>query len=544
MSRRVFLLGLDGADWSVLDRMIAVGHMPNLGRLVREGARAILESTVPPVTPVAWLSLMTGCNPGRHGVFGFLKPSPDNSYLPVPVNRMDAQVPTVFDYFREGGPLVSLNLPMSWPATPINGCLITDMMTPLNDPRDFEHPRGLLARLARAGIDYTIDPKFKARQSEDGNAMFGDWQAEGSAFVELLSEITRQRQAAVRLLMREEEWNAFICVFVGMDRLQHLHFQRLLPADGSDPDPLLASWYRQMDEHVGEIVQGLRSTDVLLIVSDHGFAPTPGQFLANEWLRREGWLTPRQARRSPLYAAKRWLGALGVTRARLARVIGESRSSRLQLAAAHVDWSRSAAFLSSPFGIRLNVRGRETRGLIAPAEHSRVQEEIIQRLRAWRDDAGIAWLAAVHRGADLYWGDACRHAPDIVLVFPEERNFGAYGGEFGGDLFQPTPFKTGDHRRDGVFLAWGSGIRPTNTDLRFPIWDVLPTLLHLAGRAVPAICDGKVRSEILAKGSPPVSVDRAWRRFLPERRSIDYRMGDTEEIKSRLKELGYLSEDD
>ncbi len=542
MTRRVFLLGLDGASWNVLDRMMAVGAMPNLARLCREGARATLESTIPPITPVAWLTLMTGCNPGRHGVFGFLKASADNSYLPVPVNRMDARVPTIFDYYREGGPLISLNLPMSWPSSPINGAMITCLMTPLRGMRDFEHPAGLMARLAAAGIDYVIDPKFKVRRGDDGDAMFADWQNEGPPFVAMLTDIARARFDAVRLLMREDPWDCFACVEVGTDRLQHLFWDRLLPADGSDPDPALAAYYRYVDDRLGELAGALSGGEALLVMSDHGFVRTHGQFHANEWLRRQGWLARREARRSPLYPLKRALNAVGITREKLGRVVGERRASRLQLAASHVDWARSDAFLDNPFGIRVNVRGRETLGRVPPERFAPVRDAIVARLRELAGPDGEPVLAAVHRGEDVYHGEARDRASDVVFLFRDDRNWGAYSGECGGDLFRPTPFKTGDHRVDGIFVAWGGGIRPATADLRFSIQDVLPTLLHLNGRAVPEICDGRVLAEILADPAPP-RLDRDWRRFLGARREVGLEGDQEAEIRERLRELGYLSDD-
>lgn len=543
MARRVFLLGLDGASWNVLDRLIAVGAMPNLARLCREGARATLESTIPPVTPVAWLSLQTGCNPGRHGVFGFLKPSPGNSYLPVPVNRTDARVPTIFDYYREGGPLISLNLPMSWPAAPMNGAMVTGMMTPLRGMRDFEHPAGLLERLARAGIDYVIDPKFKARRGDDGDAMFVDWRAEAAPFVTLLTDIARARFNAARLLMAEEPWDCFVCVEVGTDRLQHLFWDRLMPDDGADPAAELAAYYRYVDERLGELAGALDPGDALLIVSDHGFTATRGRFRTNEWLRGRGWLARREARRSPLYPLKRALNAVGVTRQRLSRVVGEKQTSRLQLAASHVDWDRTDAFLDNPFGIRINLRGRETRGRVPPARFADLREEIVAALRQAVDPDGERAFADVRRRDDIYAGDAREHASDIVFASRDDRCWSAYGGEIGTPLFEATPFKTGDHRRAGVFVAWGGGIRrpPGAEEPHFSIQDVLPTLLHLNGRAVPAVCDGRVLAEILAEPTLP-RVDDGWRRFLPRGGRANLGTGQADEVAERLRELGYLSD--
>lgn len=542
MKRRVFLLGLDGASWNVLDRMFEAGLMPNLQRLAREGTRATLESTVPPITPVAWTSLMTGCNPGKHGIYGFLTRRDRRSYLPRPVNRMDTQVPTIFDYFQEGGRLISLNLPMCYPATPINGIMVTCMMTPLVNMGDFEHPRGLMERFEKAGIEYTIDPRFKTREDLSDRELFEGWQNAGSAFVELLRDITLNRMRATHLLLDEESWDCFICVIVGMDRLQHLHWDRLMPLDGGPPDPVLASYYRTVDDEIGRLCGRLESEDLLLIASDHGFVRHNGAFKTNEWLRRQGWLARREARTSPLYPLKLLLNRMGITRAKLERFIGQKTSGALQLSAAHVDWRMSKAYLSTPFGIFLNIKGREAQGAIDKSEAPEVAKAIAGQLRDLRDDSGRSVIANVWLRDEIYHGDSLAGAPDIVFLFHDEFNHGAYIGDLGDPLFETTPFKTGDHRLDGVLVAWGGGVRHLEGDLRFKIWDVLPTLLHVNGRAVPAVCDGRVLAELLTDDRPVV-VDENWQRFRGAKKAVTYDRAQEAEIKDRLRDLGYLSDD-
>src|SRR5579859_7579572 len=79
---KALLIGLDGATFTVLDPYMERGVMPFLRKLVGQGSRAALRSIMPPLTPPAWTSLMTGKRPGRHGVFDFFqKESPDSNYL-------------------------------------------------------------------------------------------------------------------------------------------------------------------------------------------------------------------------------------------------------------------------------------------------------------------------------------------------------------------------------------------------------------------------------------------------------------------------------
>ncbi|HVY61960.1 MAG TPA: alkaline phosphatase family protein, partial [Planctomycetota bacterium] len=68
---RLLVLGLDGADYDLVRRLLAEGRLPTIGRLARDGSFGPLRSTIPAVTPTAWSSFLTGLNPGAHGIFNF-----------------------------------------------------------------------------------------------------------------------------------------------------------------------------------------------------------------------------------------------------------------------------------------------------------------------------------------------------------------------------------------------------------------------------------------------------------------------------------------
>ncbi|MGH9759761.1 MAG: alkaline phosphatase family protein, partial [Blastocatellia bacterium] len=89
MNKKVMFIGLDGATFDLLDPFINKGLMPNLKKLIQDGAKGLLETSIPPITPTAWVSWMTGKNPGKHGVFEFLLRRKGAGSLPdVPVSSM------------------------------------------------------------------------------------------------------------------------------------------------------------------------------------------------------------------------------------------------------------------------------------------------------------------------------------------------------------------------------------------------------------------------------------------------------------------------
>jgi len=88
---KVFLLGLDGLTLNMVKPYIEAGLLPNLKKVLDEGAYGILRSTIPPVSGPAWVSLTTGKNPGKHGIFEFrtrqgypcLRSSLENPYINI-----------------------------------------------------------------------------------------------------------------------------------------------------------------------------------------------------------------------------------------------------------------------------------------------------------------------------------------------------------------------------------------------------------------------------------------------------------------------------
>src|SRR5687767_9752547 len=81
---RAILIGLDGTPHSLLRKLADDGTMPNVRRLIGEGTLKSMTTTIPEISSVAWSSFMTGVNPGKHGVYGFvdLQPHSYKAYFP------------------------------------------------------------------------------------------------------------------------------------------------------------------------------------------------------------------------------------------------------------------------------------------------------------------------------------------------------------------------------------------------------------------------------------------------------------------------------
>jgi predicted AlkP superfamily phosphohydrolase/phosphomutase len=124
---KVVILGLDGADFDLLQPLIDSGDLPNLQRFQGQGAWGRLASTIPPISVPAWPSCFTGVNPGKHGVFGFGKFDP-LSYQDVLCQSTDVQAPALWHLLGEAGQRsLVINVPLTFPPQPLEGVLISGM---------------------------------------------------------------------------------------------------------------------------------------------------------------------------------------------------------------------------------------------------------------------------------------------------------------------------------------------------------------------------------------------------------------------------------
>src|SRR3972149_8571109 len=124
---KVWLIGLDGASVDILEPMMAAGRLPVISGLIGRGASAVLKSNVAPITPQAWASVITGKNPGKHGVFGFVRQAPGRP--PEFLSSRSIKAERLWTWFGRAG-LTSLviNVPLTYPPEPLHGMMVTGMM--------------------------------------------------------------------------------------------------------------------------------------------------------------------------------------------------------------------------------------------------------------------------------------------------------------------------------------------------------------------------------------------------------------------------------
>jgi predicted AlkP superfamily phosphohydrolase/phosphomutase len=138
---KTVVIGLDGATFDLMGPWIEEGKLPHIKELMDKGCSGVLESTIPPLSPVAWTSFMTGMNPGKHGIFDFVEPFQNGALGTRLNNRKDCKQIPIWRYLNnEGHKTVILNVPMTFPPDELDGLMVSGMDTP-HDNATFTYPR-------------------------------------------------------------------------------------------------------------------------------------------------------------------------------------------------------------------------------------------------------------------------------------------------------------------------------------------------------------------------------------------------------------------
>jgi predicted AlkP superfamily phosphohydrolase/phosphomutase len=552
--RRVVVVGLDGATLDVIRPLVQAGRLPTLARLMQDGAHGELTTTIPPVTAPAWTSFMTGKNPGKHGLFDFMRRRSDTYFL-TPVDSRSRAGRTVWDLIGDAGKrVVVMNVPVTYPPSRVNGDLITGMLTPPSQ-EDYTYPPELKDEIEREIGEFIVYPREVYAKGKANN------------FMGHLRFTLEQRLKVVLRLMRTRDWDFFMVVFPETDTVQHGMTGTTDPQhpgyDHQEHEQFgdaINQIYEQADAALAQIMAELRDDDTLIVMSDHGFGPLYRFMYVNNFLADIGAL---RFRRNPISLAKRLVFKLGLTvktaysialafgLGKLRRTMDKRRGGykmlrRFFLSFADVDWKRSQAYAAGYIGqVFVNTQGREPQGCVAPGEeYQRVRAEIVEKLRQLKDPAdGAPLISEIHLKEDIYSGPYLEDAPDIVF-FPRDLETIAFGDfEFPSNkLVEPAYAISGHHRMDGVLFVRGPGVKPGVTVDGATIIDVTPTILYNLDLPVPDDMDGQVLKAAYATEvfeRKPITFSKG--EDGSKVTDSEYTEEDQKEIEERLRSLGYLS---
>jgi predicted AlkP superfamily phosphohydrolase/phosphomutase len=443
---KVFVLGMDGLTFELLWPWVEEGHLPNFARLLDEGSSTQLVSAIPPSSPPAWTSAITGVNPGKHGIFGFVQRIDHSTGEPrlVFYTAADRKADPVWTILTERGRRsVVVNVPCTSPPDSIAGVMISGF--PHTSPTNFTSPPGYRLKIP----DYRLDI-FGQLVSVDGE----------QAFLEDMNDIMDRRAEAAFGLMEEQSWDLFFVVFTITDRIQHYFWKHMDPqhplwdeAEAELYGDAILRTYQAMDRLLGQVRARLDDQTTLVVMSDHGFGP--------------------------VYQPVNGQNFLDAT----------------------IPEGDFGAVATDNFGVKMAFTVK--RGTpVNPQTHRtgvETMELLKRKLLELEDPAtGRKVVQKVFSREELYWGPYKNKAPHLMgleeegYLFwnwyqtPDGIVFPAWGDSVFNRLF------SGFHKRNGVLIMTGTNIAAGRNSFPAHISDIAPTILYLLGEPIPAEMDGRV----------------------------------------------------
>jgi predicted AlkP superfamily phosphohydrolase/phosphomutase len=567
---QVLIIGLDGATFDLIKPWVAAGQLPTFKHLMDAGTQARLESTIPPITPPAWTSFMTGMNPGKHGVFNFTEYHPTDHSIRY-ANASNRKMPTIWKLLSSLGWSVGVfNVPMTYPPEEVNGFCISGLDTPDKDS-DFVYPRWLKQEIEHAVGELYLDPRHLGFMTTDDRR---------DKILDALVRIENRRTQVAAYLIKKYPVDVMMLVYTATDTVQHF-FWNYMAATHPNHDPngaakyrdAILKIYRAIDADMATLLDAIPPECAVIVLSDHGGGPVSGKVIyLNQYLHELGLLAYRNASvGSPGRLLHRCISGLdgylrGVLSPRqktaIARFFPTLREKWETYATAlnMIDWEKTQAycleFLAFPSEIWINLEGRTPHGTVkAGADYEKVIEFLREHLSSLCDDAtGRRLIRKVYRKDEVYQGPYTDQAPDLLFSWWEEeglesrkssaaakhsslRTYAEAGDELAASW-------SGTHRLHGILLMQGAPFRAGVTLAQAHITDVAPTLLYLLGLPVPTEMDGKVRLEAFQDAFVALNPVRYQESglLMPASRPSEavYTMLETAKIQERLKDLGYI----
>lgn len=616
--RNVVVIGLDGTSWNLLDPMIERGQLPTFKRLMETGTYGDLRSIVFQVTPPAWTAMFSGCLPWQTGIYGFGKLD-TASWAMEPVSSRDVRVPLVWDMTSQAGLKTAvINVPVTYPAKPVNGIMVSGMLTPdlvllkritvstggitdaarrefdafglksFSPPRKAEvsvHGNPVTVFLIDDADDnvseYTTSlvvveeftvpgapdggdastvvpfqaascpltqytPWLKIRAENDGSPQIG-WvrlspERVGTGLIKMtctpiygnvahstvnfcypdsfrkaiaarferfipfvsyviptIPDIVDDLAEHVDFYYRYDDWNLFIYQFQVTDVIGHW--------DGADEHT--QDVYMRLDRFLGNFIAGLPDNTVVIIASDHGQRDYRFKVNLNVWMDK-------------------------------LHLLARDRTGGL-------DTKNSIAF-HMYWGIYINEAQLKERWQVipgfSPAEGKPLYDSFVEFL--------------ISKASQLTYPNTTRPMPVTLIRAPKRRmqpapdlvvqpEYGQYAVHH-EDIFQVgqdlilTPLQEGKkwaHRRAGMFIAAGPGIKKGYKAATQDIFDIAPTMLYILGLPLADYFDGDIMRDIFDQQF--LATNRVERIHSYQFSRVETEAGaDREKLEEKLRAIGYI----
>ena len=477
---KTIVIGLDGANWGLIEPWINEGELPNLKYLQENGSWGDSISQFPTVTCPNWKCYSTGKNPAKLGVFWWKRVDREKKKL-VGYNSRSFKSLEIFDYISKAGLRVGvINMPTTYPPKALNGFMISG--PPDSAYSGWVLPESLEDDLKKK-YNYRVYPKVHISSRDDIENYLDD-----------ILYVMDMRFRVARDLLDSVDFLHMSIFYINV--LHHFFY---------DEEPVKQGW-KLIDRNIGEF---LKEDHNIILMSDHGTHEVDTVFYINTWLEKEGYLRIKRSYLLNLYK-------IGITKERLVRLANMlgmvnfvkkvfpekiirsipseegTMSGRVSMLEDKIDWDNSKVLGTGQGTVYLLIRGGSD-------EYEELRDEVIKKLSKVAYKNGRKAAEVVYKKEDVYSGKYLDMAPDIVY----EQGAHVYSASgLGKENYFDTSHKwRADNLKEGIFLAYGHDIKKGETFDGIRIVDIAPTILHTMGVPVPKDMDGRVLKEIFENDS-------------------------------------------
>ena len=536
---KCLVIGLDGGTWRVLKPLIEEGEMPTLAWLVEQGTCGVLNSTIPPITASAWVSLQTGVSPNKHGIYDFVQYQ-SGSYKPNFVNSQSIRQKTIWNILNEAGKKVALiGVPITYPPEQVNGVIVSGLLTPSLES-NFTYPPELRDELMNNIRDYrfitTQDTFFRRGLN---------------TFLKKLIYTEKKRMEAAEFVFNKYQWDVGVVQFQSLDNLQHALWP-ILAHDSQEYSPerrrKVINFFQFLDRAIEKLLTIAGENTDVIVISDHGFGRLKKIIFLNRWLEHNKFLVCRSS-----FVNKSIFGFLNLTKRidflKLHYLLLKSKREAQPVTSIinfGIDWHKTKAYMlsgSQAANIYINIQGREPEGIVVESEYTNVREELKEKLLNLIDpETGESVIKKIYYREEISSANL-QVAPDLLVIPVDGYMFSQRIGGSSDTIFQNRHYgrdEVGCHCQEGIYSLYGPSFSAQDKGPVANIVDVPATILALMKVKIPSYFDGRpmefglkesVSQQRMKEGGEIEAKELGKEVYLKEEKQL---------IEKRLKNLGYL----
>ena len=491
--RRAIMLGFDAAGFETIEQLVGEGRLPNLGRLMHDGCFGKLSARADLYAGGVWPCFYTGQATPWHGVFHNKLWRPDAMRAEVPSDDWISARPFWESLSDANLNLCIVDVPMVVDRPkPIRGMYLAGWGT-----HDLIHPGSSPSSLwpeleRRFGSPIMPKEHFGKQTSKSLERLRAT----------LLASTDQMCEIAIDLLDRDS-WDFACIVFGAIHRAGHylwdhsqIDEQYTERGNADVLAPSLTDVYESADAALGRVLEHVSRDTLVIVFAAHGMGPNPGwsDLLPNILAELERHRSGKSPTRGLLYQLKQLLPFHWI-RPILTRLPTSVTDRLVPLwSQTMFDWNETPYFpvpMDHAGYLRINLRGRETQGIVTTSEYASLCSELERLLRSLRDEAsGEPLVADIVRAYEEADADAPARAliPDLIVCWngrparSVRRVVSSELPDFAYDVprFLPSG-RSGNHTDDGWFAARGPDVATKVLVARHSVLDLAPTILEYFG---------------------------------------------------------------